>query len=386
MPLGAGVQTYSGVTKTAYAGRRRSKVDRPLITPLPKSRTVRVGLIGLDTTHAPTFADLLHNPYNGDHIPGARIVAAFAGGSPDMAISASRVDGFTAELRDKYRVQILDLPEAVTDSADVVLILSADGRTHPGLFRSVAGRGKPVFVDKPFAISLADARMMFDLARETGTKVFASSAFRYADGLVAALSEIRASGEMIKGCHVRYWGQIQPTQGRYFWYGIHGAEMLVAAMGRGAKAVSARTEGAEDVIEVEYADGRRSTLIGHQNDASFRVSIETDRRKLDVHIGGAISARILAAALDVLTPGGFPRLWRASPIGSVEGRIGRMLDPHQTETLEVIALLDAAQMSHASSGSRTFLQNASDERLAIGEAAVDATNRNHARDGVLLPV
>lgn len=122
----------------------------------------------------------------------------------------------------------------------------------------------------------------------------------------------------------------------------------MAVMGKGIRAVIARTEGVEDVIEVEHTDGRRSTLIGNHNDGTFHVQIETDQRTLDVDIGGAISARILASALDILTPGGYPRLWSASPIGSVEGRPGKFLDPDLDETLELVTLLDAAQRSLAS--------------------------------------
>ncbi len=349
LPLDAKAKTYAGMSKEAYASRAPARAaEIPAVAVLPRTKVVRVGLIGLDTTHVTTFADILHNPYNGDHIPGARIVAGFPGGSPDMAASADRVGGFTAELRDKYGVPILDTPEAVADASDVVFILSCDGRTHPGLFRSVAGRGRPVFIDKPLAVSLPDAKQIYELAAKTNTKVFASSAFRWADGLVAALNAIRASGEKIKGCRVRYWGQIQPTQGRFFWYGIHGADMLMAVMGSAANTVEARTEGTKDFIEIEHKDGRRSTMIGDLYDGTFEVSIDTDKRTIDIPAGGAISARALAAALDVLTPGGYPRLWRASDAGSVSGRPGKSLDPDSAETLDVIALLDAAERSYTS--------------------------------------
>jgi hypothetical protein len=124
--------------------------------------------------------------------------------------------------------------------------------------------------------------------------------------------------------------------------------MLLAAMGKGVAAVEARTVGVEDIIEVEHKDGRRSSLvISYHNDGIFRATIETDKRKRDVDIDGAISARVLAAALDVLTPGGYPHLWRASSAGSVSRRPGKPLDPDETETMEVIALLDAAQQSYA---------------------------------------
>ncbi|HEY0283339.1 MAG TPA: Gfo/Idh/MocA family oxidoreductase [Rhizomicrobium sp.] len=347
LPLDTEAKTYAGVTKEGYASSPRPKpVVIPPVPLLPKTNYVRVGLIGLDTTHVTTFADLLHNPYNGDHIPGAKVVAGFAGGSPDMAASADRVGGFTAELRDKYGVAILDTPEAVADASDIVFILSCDGRTHPGLFASVAGRSRPVFIDKPLAVSLADAQQIYELAAKTNTKIFASSAFRWSDGLVAALNSIRASGEKITGCRVRYWGQIQPTQGRFFWYGIHGADMLMAVMGCGASTVEARTDGTKDYIEIEHKDGRRSTMIGDHYDGTFEVSIDTDKRTIDIPAGGAISARALAAALDVLTPGGYPRLWQASDAGSVSGRPGKTVDPDAAETLDVIALLDAAERSY----------------------------------------
>ena len=348
LPLANNAATYAGVGREGYAARKRPAVATIAVKPLPPSKTIRIGLIGLDTTHAPTFTELLHNPFNGDHVPGARVVAAYPGGSPDMAVSADRVGPFTAELRDKYGVPMLASPEAVADASDIVFILTCDGRTHPGLFRSVAGRGKPVFIDKPVALSIADVEQIYALARETNTPVFASSAFRYADGLTAALNEIRASGEKIVTCRVRYWGQIQPTQGRFFWYGIHGAEMLMAVMGDPIASVSAITVSDRDVIEIEHKDGRRAMMVGAHNDGTFHVSIDTDKRTIEVNIGGAISARMLATALDVLTPGGYPRLWRASDVASVSGRAGRPIDPDAAETREVIALLDAAERSYSS--------------------------------------
>jgi predicted dehydrogenase len=347
LPLTPNARTYAGASRETYAARKRAKkvqVCQPIA--LPKSNSVRVGLIGLDTTHAVTFTSLLHNPYNPDHIPGARVVAAFPGGSSDMEISASRVQGFTAELRDKYGIPIVTSPEAVADAADVVFILSCDGRTHPGLFRSVAGRGRPVFIDKPLAISLADVKQIYAIAASTGTELFASSAYRYADGLVESLRSIRECGEQITGCRVHYWGQIQPTQGRFYWYGIHGAEIMLAVMGKGVSTVQAMTIGDRDVVEVNYKDGRHSTMVGVHNQGTFHVSIDTDRRTLDISIGGSISARLLAAVLDILTPGGYPRLWRVSDAGSVCGRPGRVIDPDSAETLEVIGLLDAAERSY----------------------------------------
>src|SRR5262249_2365180 len=155
----------------------------------------------------------------------------------------------------------MDTPEAVADVCDLVFILASDGRLHPGLFKTVAGHGRPVFIDKPFAISTHDAREIFEVARNTRTPVFGWSGFRYCDGLVAALGEIRDAGEKVKSCVVRCWLPIQSTQGRYFWYGIHGAEMLVASVGDDIDEVEASAASDEDVIIVRHGDNRESRII-----------------------------------------------------------------------------------------------------------------------------
>jgi predicted dehydrogenase len=357
VPLDPASSVYGGVSKEAYdaskgfwktTGRNPSGSVRRNAS----GNTVNIGLVGLDTSHASAFTAILHNPDNSFHIPGAKVVVAYPGGSPDMPISISRVPGFTRELRDTYGVRIVNSPEDVAESCDLICVLASDGRVHPALLRAVAGRGRAVFVDKPFAVSCADAQKIFEIATETGTRVFASSAFRYADGLVNALHSIEARGERVKTCSIRYWLQIQETQGRYFWYGIHASEMLLAVMGKGVREVDVSQEGDQDTIRVWHEDGRHSSLIGSTTDGTFHVSIETNERTLEVDLGPSIpslAARVLAAALDQLTGGQFPRLWSATAAGSVSGdRPGRALDPDDQETLEVIGLLDAAQRSLSS--------------------------------------
>jgi len=357
VPLHPASTVYRGVLKEDYDARKCSwekpeLKERPVVKTNVNRNLVRVGLVGLDTSHATSFASILHDPDNSFHIPGARVVAAYPGGSYDMPISISRVDGFTNELKHKYGVPIMDAPEDVADACDIVCILASDGRVHPALFQAVAGRCRSAFVDKPFAVSTEDAQHMFTHADRTGTRIFTTSAFRYADGLVDALNSIRATGERINTCRVRYWLQLQETQGRYFWYGIHASEMLLTIMGKGIRSVEVSEQGNRDTIMVWHESGHQSYLVGSRDDGTFHVSIDTDMRTLEVDLGPSspsLAARVLASALDVLTDGHFPRLWSATAAGSVSGcRSGRAFDPDQKETLEVIGLLDAAQRSFSS--------------------------------------
>ena len=43
---------------------------------------LRLGIIGLDTSHVPAFTKTFNNPNDPGHVPGGRVVAAFKGGQP----------------------------------------------------------------------------------------------------------------------------------------------------------------------------------------------------------------------------------------------------------------------------------------------------------------
>jgi hypothetical protein len=49
---------------------------------------IRVGIIGTDTSHVTAFTRLLNDMNDPNHVPGARVVAAFKGGSPDVEASS----------------------------------------------------------------------------------------------------------------------------------------------------------------------------------------------------------------------------------------------------------------------------------------------------------
>ena len=57
----------------------------------------KLGIIGTDTSHAGAFTNLL----NGGTVPGAKIVAAYKGGSADVESSRTRVDKYADELKTK---------------------------------------------------------------------------------------------------------------------------------------------------------------------------------------------------------------------------------------------------------------------------------------------
>ena len=195
---------------------------------------IRVGLIGLDTSHAPAFAGILNDPNAKDHVVGARVVAAVPGGSPDLDASWKRVPEYTETLVKTHGVRIHGTVEAMVREVDAVMLLSVDGRPHLAQARAVLAAKKPLFIDKPLAISLHDGAEIFRLAREAGVPVFTSSSLRFAKVTQAVH---QGSLGTVTNAIMGSPAHVEPTHPDLFWYGIHGVESLFTVMGRGCESV-----------------------------------------------------------------------------------------------------------------------------------------------------
>jgi predicted dehydrogenase len=218
---------------------------------------LKIGFIGLDTSHVEAFARLLMRPDDPNYVPGGCVAVAYPGGSPDFPLSINRVEGYTRTLRDEYGVRIANSPEAVAEQADLVFIASVDGRVHREQFQRVASFGKPVFIDKPLATSVEDAQAILRLAAQSGVVVMSSSSLRYAEPLVQTLSKFTPIGIDVFGPMA-----LEPTQPGFFWYGIHGIEMLVRALGSGCRRLRVLSNENGDLLAAEWHDGRLGTYRG----------------------------------------------------------------------------------------------------------------------------
>ncbi|MFA6546536.1 MAG: Gfo/Idh/MocA family oxidoreductase [Limisphaerales bacterium] len=216
------------------------------MTPRGISGNIRIGMIGLDTSHVPAFTDVLNNPENKAHVSGAKVVAAFKGGSADIESSASRVDGYTKTLVEKYGVKIYDSIEELCKNVDALMIESVDGRPHLAQAIPVIKAGKPLFIDKPLAGSLKDALEIFRLAKAAGVPVWSSSSLRYGKSAQA----VRAGSiGKVSYAETTSPASLEPHHPDLFWYGVHGCETLFTVMGTGCESVKRGTT-ADGKIEV----------------------------------------------------------------------------------------------------------------------------------------
>jgi len=224
-----------------------------------EEKTLRAGIIGLDTSHAPAFAELLNGPKATGDLAGVKVVAAFPGGSPDLPASADRVAGYTKKLSE-LGVEIVDSIEALLAKVDVVLLESVDGRPHLAQAAPVFAAGKPVFIDKPVAGSLADALAIFALAEKSKVPCFSSSSLRFSPGILGMRNDARVG--RVLGCDAIGPCHLEPHHPDLYWYGIHGVETLFTIMGTGCVSVSrTHTEGT-DFVAGQWNDGRIGTFRG----------------------------------------------------------------------------------------------------------------------------
>jgi predicted dehydrogenase len=242
---------------------------------LPCAAQIKLGIVGTDTSHVPAFTSVLNDPSNPNYIPGARVVAAYKGGSADLESSATRVDKYADEIKTKYGVEIVPDIATLLTKVDAVLLESVDGRIHLAQFREIAKGGKPVFIDKPLSSNIRDAREIARLAKQMNVKWFSSSSLRYGPGIDA----LKQPG--LKGVIV--WGP-GPTEEHHelelTWYGIHAVEILYTLMGTGCEQVTMTSSQESDVITGRWKDGRLGTIRVNRPYSDFGAAVITPKTVL----------------------------------------------------------------------------------------------------------
>jgi len=218
---------------------------------------LKIGIIGLDTSHVVAFTKALNDPKAADDLAGCKVVAAYPKGSPDIESSTKRVPEYTAALK-ALDVEIVDSIDELLKRVDCVLLETNDGRPHLEQALPCFKAGKPTFIDKPIAGSLADAIAIFEAAKKYNCPTFSSSSLRY--GKLTQAARNGALGKITKA-ETTSPASLEKTHPDLFWYGIHGVEALFTVMGTGCETASRRST-ADGQIEVvgEWVGGRIGTF------------------------------------------------------------------------------------------------------------------------------
>ena len=203
-----------------------------------EKKVIRIGMIGLDTSHVTAFTETINNPEAKGHVSGAKVIAAVKGGSPDIESSITRVDGYTKTLEEKYGVEICETIADLCKKVDAVMIESVDGRPHLEQAREVIAAKKILYIDKPVGGTLKDAIEIYRLAKEADVPVFSSSSLRFAKSTQAV-----RNGSIGKVTYAQTTSpaSLEPHHPDLYWYGVHGCESLFTVMGPGCESVKRGT-------------------------------------------------------------------------------------------------------------------------------------------------
>jgi predicted dehydrogenase len=234
------------------------------LTPaLTQAQNIRAGIIGLDTSHAIAFTKLLNaKTPQPPELMGVRVVAAYPQGSKDIESSTKRVPELTQQVKDQG-VEIVSSISDLLDKVDVVFLESNDGRPHLEQVLPCLEAGKPTFIDKPIAGTLADAIRIFEAAAKTHTPIYSSTSHRYVKNTQAVRQG--SIGKVITA-DTRSPASLEPTHPDLFWYGIHGVESLFTTMGTGCLSVK---RGTTDDGKIQVAgtwDGNRTGIFRESSD------------------------------------------------------------------------------------------------------------------------
>jgi hypothetical protein len=223
------------------------------------AKVIRAGIIGTTTSHVPAFTNVINAPDAEGVLAEVEVVAGFMGGVEDNPSSWDRREKYAQALREKG-CTIYDTIEEMLEHVDAVLLEEVDGRPHLEWARPVIAAGKPLFIDKPMAASLADVIEIFRLAEEAGVPCFSSSSLRFSSGFQAMRNDPPVGA--VRGCDAYSPCSLEKNHPDLFWYGVHGVEILFTIMGTGCESVTrVHTEGTDFVVGV-WEGGRVGTFRG----------------------------------------------------------------------------------------------------------------------------
>ncbi len=236
--------------------------------------------------------------------------------------------GFTEDVK-KSGVEIVDSIDKLVSQVDAVMLESVDGRPHLAQAIPVLRSGKPVFIDKPLAGSLADAIAIDMLAKKYKARWFSSSSLRFSANILKWRTDEKLAAS-VRGAEAWSPCSLEKSHPDLFWYGIHGVEILYTVMGEGCQQVThVATEGTNLAVGV-WKDGRIGTFRGlREGKKDYGVLVFGD---------GAIE---MTGKYD----GYGPLVERISGFFA-----GKDAPVSNSETIELIAFMEAAQQSKERGG------------------------------------
>ncbi len=203
----------------------------------------KIGFVDLDTSHPRSFAGRINR------MRDVKVTGVFDRG---------RKNG-TAETKafcEKYGAEEFDSVEALCESCDGVMVLSADWETHFKDVQTCMNKRIPCYCDKPVFSSRGEINEFLKIAGETKTPFLGGSGWRwnhvtqgfYEENKNRAIKDMLVIG-----------------QSEFFYYGIHAVDWMLGLLGPGVEWVKHEVKGEDMSV----------SSAGHSRGCVVRLVLET---------------------------------------------------------------------------------------------------------------
>lgn len=242
-------------------------------------RAKTIGFLDVDpgNFHAEKFLEILRGPLSS------------RGWSATKVWSRDEVAG--RQWAAEHELQAVSRAADLADCDGLIVIAPSNPEAHPELAALALESGRPVYIDKPFADTLANVQEIHRMAGRKGVPVFSSSALRYSPPLRRFLASKGA--DRIK--HVRAWG----GSGSFQEYAIHPLEMVISILGPDVTEAMHICDGNHTTLHLRLAGGRSATVY-HQPDTATTYQIIATTMEDTTHVECGDAGMFVGLTEDVL--------------------------------------------------------------------------------------
>lgn len=199
---------------------------------------LRLGIIGAESSHTNAFLDLLQQRTD-------TVVTAICGENEEAL----------KKITDKYHLQcVVDSPADMVGKADAVLVTLRDGAAHLEAVRPLIGHDIAVWVDKPFTVSVSDAKELLRLFKENHTIFSGGTSIKMSAELHLLKQKYQEIGDECLSGYLAYQTYLDgPYSGMHF-YSHHLIESMLSVFGCGIRSVLAKRSG-DSLAAIASYDG-----------------------------------------------------------------------------------------------------------------------------------
>lgn len=216
---------------------------------------LKIGIVGSDNSHAIAYSKLAN-------------VTKIAGDKCRVVGIWGQEDARTKEVAQEGQIEtIVAKPEDLLDLVDAAIIVDRHGGLHLEHTLPFLEQGMPVYVDKPFAISLEDCRQMLDVADRTGSLISSFSPLRVAPATTAFKESLSKIGD-IRVAHLAGPCDFESQYAGPFFYATHVAEIAIKLFDDEVKSLKATQSGKNVAVQLTWKSGILSSF-SYLGDASY---------------------------------------------------------------------------------------------------------------------